>query len=294
MTNHSTSLIVAAALGCTVASVASPAHADPADGPQAIQVRLAVRALHRTFDFHDTLADHSPGAAQPIGFELPLGSVPFGELEVYPLDFAGLSGPFDLGLMGGFERLIGTSTTALENTANQSTLSTSSSQLYGGLRARYQLGPHELGLSAAYGQHAFAISDATLGGQRGALVPSVSYSFVRTGLDARLRFSELTLGAYLGTRFVRDTGSLERDWFPGGAHTKALEGNLFAGYRLFSGVDLMAGLDYLRYAFDFDSAGNAGPAIAGGAVDQYVSGWLGVEVHAAGTSKAAPVQLGSN
>jgi hypothetical protein len=78
----------------------------------------------------------------------------------------------DSSIRVGYERLIGTRAIALENTSSQTTLQTSSSQYCGGRRGRLALGPHELGLSDAYGQHAFAVSELTLGSQRGTLVPT--------------------------------------------------------------------------------------------------------------------------
>ncbi len=245
----------------------------------AIAVRMGVRALHRQFDYHDTRADHVPGSARPFSFDMPLGPAPFAELELFPLELTdGTRRPVDVALIGGAERLIGTHTVVLQGTPQRTSLQTSSSQYYGGLRGRLLLGAHELGLTGAYGQHTFAVSDLTLGTQRAGLVPNVSYSFARLALDARLHFNAVSVAASVGTRFVRNTGPLQADWFPS-TSTSVLEGNLSLGYALSSFSSLLVGVDYLRYAFDFNPVPSNSPVIAGGAVDQYLSGWLALEFH---------------
>ena len=42
---------------------------------------------------------------------------------------------------------------------------------------------------------------------------------------------------------------------------------------------LGSGPRYTRYSFDFNPVSASSPVIAGGAVDQYLSGYLGLGVH---------------
>jgi hypothetical protein len=83
----------------------------------------------------------------------------------------------------------------------------------------------------------------------------------------------------VGTRLVSDTGGLKANWFPN-TKTQSVEAGLMLGYGIVPHLDLVGGVDLVRYAFNVHPIPNgADPktqAIAGGAVDQYVSGWLGV------------------
>jgi hypothetical protein len=56
---------------------------------------------------------------------------------------------------------------------------------------------------------------------------------------------------------------------------------LMAGYRLFSVLDVVGGVDLLRYGFDFNPVAQNSRYVAGGGLDQYISGWLGVRLHPA-------------
>lgn len=240
--------------------------------PATLDARVGIRALHRSFDYQDPLADHDASAQRPFSSEMPLGPSPFLDVGLYPLRWAGLTSSVDVGVIAGYERLIGTSTKVLEQS-----LDTSAQQLYAGLRGRLALGEHQLGLSAAYGQHRYYTENVVLDGKAGTLVPNVSYSYVRLAADVRFQLGPVGLGATLGTRLVNDTGPLQADWFPS-TSTRAYELGAFASYRLFGPCDALIGVDYLRYSFDFNPVSASSPVIAGGAVDQYLSGWLGLSV----------------
>ena len=95
--------------------------------------------------------------------------------------------------------------------------------------------------------------------------------------------SEVTfeLGLHVGTRLVSDTGSLGKTWFP---HTKtnAIVAGLSVCYRLTPLIGVVAGADFLRYAFDFNPVPQGNGVIAGGAVDQYISGFAALRVSISG------------
>jgi hypothetical protein len=64
--------------------------------------------------------------------------------------------------------------------------------------------------------------------------------------------------------------------------TSSLEAGVTAGYRLVSMLDLVVGFDWLRYAFDFNPVPkrpNYESYVAGGAVDEYISGNIAFRFH---------------
>jgi len=155
-----------------------------------------------------------------------------------------------------------------------------------------------LGLTGTYGQHTFEL----LGDEQAPLIPDVKYSYVKVGLDGMFRFGDFLAGVRVGKRFVTDTGSLKSVWFPN-VKTQSLEAGVTVGYRLVTMLDLVAGFDWLRYGFDFNPnpvrcGPNSSPCVdpkqdttsyvAGGAVDQYISGFIGFRFHVPGAGEGNP------
>ena len=245
-------------------------------GLSPLELTAGLRAVHRSLSYHDTPAQLFPnsGQAEPLAYTLPLGPAVFIDGALYPLAFGskGIGGNF--GIVGGFETNFATKSVYAENTPNQKNLTTRATQSYVGMRGRIPLGVHEFGLLAAYGQQTFNL----LGDETDPVVPNVSYRFVRLVADGRLHFDDVTIGFHIGTRLVTDPQGLKSaTWFP---NTKAqsVEAGLFLGYKLVTSLDLLLGLDVTRYAFNFNPIPTGTPPdrVAGGAVDQYVSGTLGV------------------
>jgi hypothetical protein len=249
--------------------------------PVAVELSAGPRVVHRNFDYNDPLADFQPGAARPYAYKLPLAPAPFIDVAIYPLAFAGRGFMANLGLVGGYEKLVGTTTVVESGTPTQSTATTSGQQFFVGARGRLPLGEHELGVGVAYGKHSFHVSDHPAGPQDPG-VPNVDYTFVRAGLDGRLNLGAVSLGARLGTRLVTNTGSLGQDWFPS-TKTQSIEAGVQLAYHLTPMFELVAGADFLRYAFNFNPVAPTNPVIAGGAVDQYISGWLALRVSILGS-----------
>jgi hypothetical protein len=256
---------------------AASAATDEPEGPSPIDVTAGLRAVHRSFTYHDTPAQLYPanGYPSPLTYLLPLGPAAFIDGTIYPVAFASSGAAGNIGITGGYEIGFATRSVYTGASGTPQTLTTRSSQYDIGLRGRIPVSVHEFGLIAAFGQQVFNL----LGDEASPLVPDVSYKFIRLGADARLRFDELTFGFHIGTRLVSNTGGLQADWFPN-TKTQSIEAGILAGYTLTHHVDLVGGVDLLRYAFDFNPIpNNADPntkAIAGGAVDQYVSGYLGI------------------
>ncbi|HEY5373872.1 MAG TPA: hypothetical protein VIK01_09290, partial [Polyangiaceae bacterium] len=257
--------------------------ASASDGPSPLELEAGLRAVHRSFTYHDTPAQLFPtrGYPAPQTYKLPLGPAVFINGTIYPGAFATKGAGGDFGITGGYELNFGTK--SVYNTAvagdptktQQNTLTTKANQYFVGVKARVPFSTHELGFVVAYGQQVFNL----LGDENAPTVPDLWYKFVKGSLEGRFRFAEVSIGAHVGTRLVSNTGGLERDWFPGHVKTQSLEAGVSAGYTVAPGLDLLVGVDLIRYAFNFNPISNtANPntqVIAGGATDQYVSAFLG-------------------
>lgn len=255
------------------------------NGLTPLEISAGLSAVHRSFDFHDTIADVYPnsGYTQLLSYELPLGPALYIGATVYPASFFTSGIAEWIGLTVGFEKGFATSSVFLENQQGEKTLKTNMQEFYVGPRFRIPVGDHEIGLGGTYGQHKFLLTgdeDLAL-----PLIPDITYSYFKIGLDGTLHFGDFLVGAHVGKRIVFDTGEIEKVWFPS-AKATSLEFGVKAGYRLVSSLDLVVGFDWLKYAFDFNPvpARNPPPTgvesyVAGGAVDQYMSGYLGFEFH---------------
>ncbi|HTA19079.1 MAG TPA: hypothetical protein VK989_07285 [Polyangia bacterium] len=247
-------------------------HVADASGPAPVAFELSVgpRLVHRSFDFNDPLSNHVAGAMKPYSYVLPAGPSPFIDLGFYPAAI-GSAGPLaNIGLVGSYEKLVATKT-------QSGTSNTVAQQFEIGLRGRLPLGANEVGLAATYGQQTFHVNDTDPGPGAGGTVPNVDYTFVGLDADGRLRLDPITLAAHVGTRFVTHTGDLGKMWFPT-VKTTVIEAGVSAAYRLTPLFEVVAGADLLRYAFDFNPVPQQLAFIAGGAVDQYISGYLALRV----------------
>jgi hypothetical protein len=275
---------------------ASASTSDAKGGLSPLDVTAGLRPTHRTFTFHQTLADVRPGERfyQLLKYELPLGPALFIDLNWFPLSHF-MEGPGEwIGITAGYERVIATQSIYGEGTDQEKTLKTNAQSFYVGGRFRFPIGQHALGLTGTYGQHSFILEgdEAPIVGPDGVkrvypLIPDVKYSYVRVGIDGMFRFGDFMAGARVGKRFVGSTGALQTVWFPH-VKTQSLEAGVTVGYRLVSMLDLVAGFDWLRYAFDFNPVPLRPSYVAGGAVDEYLSGYLAFRFHLPGKGEVEP------
>jgi hypothetical protein len=254
------------------------AAAEPGEHGAAVALAIEVgsRGVHRTFDFNDPR--FYPGTTSPGAYQLKVAPVPFIHLGFYPLAFAGPGGLANVGLVGRYERLIGVSTVDKSGMGLPTSM-TSGQEWDVGLRGRLPFDSGELGVSATYGQHTFLLSSGDVPPSATATVPNVEYIFYRVDLDGAVALGPVTVGAHVGTRFVPKTGALGT-WF-GTTKTTSIETGLSVAYRLTPVFEVVAGGDFLRYAFAFNPPTNNG-IVAGGAVDQYISGYLALRVSITG------------
>jgi hypothetical protein len=253
---------------------------DAGPGLSPFDASAGLRGFRRTFEFHDQIADARPneGFARFLKYRLPLGPVVFIDVNWYPGAHFAKGQAERIGITAGYEKGFAIKTAYRPEGVPEQTLETNEQAFYVGARYRLPIAAHALGAAVTFGQHTFALD----GDSAAPLVPDVKYSYLKLGLDGTLRFGALSIGARVGKRFVLSTGALEDVWFPGSVKTSSLEAGATVGYSLVGPLEAIVGFDWLRYAFDFnDAPQRAGyeSAVAGGAVDQYISGLIGLRVH---------------
>jgi hypothetical protein len=159
---------------------------------------------------------------------------------------------------------------------------TESQQFLVGLRWRYPTGRWEPFVVADYGVHnfRFGVSGPPVPGEDNtAGVPSVRYEFVRIGGGFRVALGKkenYIIGANIALRGVFNVGGIGTSvWFPE-AKANGMDTGLFVGFGLPLGFEIRVGMDYRRYWFDLNPVPPNPPYVAGGALDQYLAGTLGI------------------
>jgi hypothetical protein len=165
----------------------------------------------------------------------------------------------------------------VKDTRNNRNFGVKFSDIEGGVRFRQPLGEHELGLQATVGQLTAGLdASSDLTG-----IPEIRYTLLSPSVDLALNFGAVTVRGALGyQRSVGGFGEVANaQWFP---HMEGygFEGQLGLDYRLSSSVAFQAGGLLRRFVLDMNSrpadAIGGQAEVAGGAVDQYLSGYFGL------------------
>jgi hypothetical protein len=148
-------------------------------------------------------------------------------------------------------------------------------EFYAGLRGRHGVGQHEVGFDLTLGSMRSELFDA---GQ--ANTPDFGYTLLRSSLDGTLNFNGVHVTGALGFRLPLGYGEVSEDeWFPrvGGYGVEATAGVGYQITKMF-GVELSGALR--RYILEMnsepDDAAGGVSEVAAGAVDLYLSGYLGL------------------
>ena len=228
--------------------------------------------MHRTFNYNDDLRgdlrDYKLTAGPGVGIKF----------QYFPgAHFtAGVGAQF--GIDFEWERLFKIDSTR----ADGATFPTESQQFLIGLRWRYPKGRWEPSIVIDYGVHrfSFGLSGPPVPGEDNtAGIPSVKYEFVRVGGGFRVEIGKKHLFilaasvAFRGTFAVGGIGT--NVWFPE-ATANGMDALLMMGFALPKGFEVRLSGDYRRYGFDLNPVPPDPPYVAGGALDQYFGGALGV------------------
>jgi hypothetical protein len=150
------------------------------------------------------------------------------------------------------------------------------SEFFGGVRARHPLGLHEVGFDLTFGRMTSGLDDTN----NAARIPDLQYTLLRAALDFKLDFGAVNATGSAGFRLPLGFGEAsDTEWFPriGGY---GFEASLGADYPISKRVSIEALGSLRRYLLEMNSqpqdAIDGTSRVAGGAVDLYLSAYLGV------------------
>ena len=199
-----------------------------------------------------------------------------GDLALFPGALAGDHGALSwFGVEGSYGQAVG-----LDSERYAGETFDTSSHAYGvGLAARVPVRTHRVTAGVGYGRRVFEVEDtvpdnALYPAEPG--VPSADYQFLRLGAGFEFQATRaLTLITMLGYRAVLGEGDIAEDaWFPN-ASAGGIDFGMQLRYALTDALDVRAGFELERYFFKLNpEVGDA--RVAGGALDQYLSAYLGV------------------
>lgn len=246
------------------------------DRPAAVDIELDFRIVHRKFGYNDVLSgdlrDFTLKAGPGVGIKF----------QYFPgAHFtAGVGAQF--GIDFEWERLFNFDSTRLDANGQEQSFPTEAQQFLIGLRWRYPKGRWEPSVVLGYGVHrfSFGVSGPLVPGEDNtAGIPSVKYEFVRVGGGFRVEIGKrelFILAASIAFRGTFSVGPIGTSlWFPE-ATANGMDALLMMGFALGKGFEIRLSGDYRRYGFDLNPVPGEAPYVAGGALDQYFSGALGV------------------
>jgi hypothetical protein len=235
------------------------------ESPSRIIAALSARAgvVHRTFDFSDDIYDRLRKQDANIWVYQV-------QAEVYPFEQ-----PLGdrLGLIARYEGVLSGNVRDSDFGGNFSVVF---QEVFGGVRARYPLGSNMIGFDLTFGRMRAGLEDPS----HRSKFPEVSYTQLRSSLDANLTLGPVHALASVGFRLPLGYGEIkEDDWFPrvGGYGVEATGG---LEYPVSKSISLELTGSLRRYLLEMNSepqdAMKGLSEVAGGAVDLYMSGYLGM------------------
>ena len=179
----------------------------------------------------------------------------------------------NIGIVGQFEQLLGTASTltADDQFPSGATFPTSMHELSGGLRYRVPVAPWQIGIEVTGGEHAFWFTSGGGADRNQLSIPNTIYRFARAGLDARFAVTpDFSLSVGAGYRYVINHAGPISDDFPH-LTVAGVDADVGAAYAITRSIEVRLQGGVRRYFYDMHSV-RGDQQIAGGAVDQYLSG----------------------
>ena len=261
-------------------------------GRRPLEAILGARVYNRKFNYTNT--------ADPLLHSYSLDIAPMIAVgaRVYPAAFFRNDILSHIGVTFRYEFGIPTTTQYPRMDGTMAELKTKAGEFQLGVRGRFPIGPHEVGIGFEYGSQWFKLKgDETFGGDPYAVVPDVDYRYLRAPIDARFYIKKLIVGAHIAPRFVNSLHELDLAgvWFPG-ATGSGLDLGIMGGWNLAPIVSVVGGIDVVRYGFDFNNIPDDNRVVAGGATDTYLSIWVGAMIHFDGNAglEATSVSAAAN
>lgn len=203
-------------------------------------------------------------------YDLTLAVAPFAHLTWYP--GAHLSG--GVAAWFGFVAQIEHGFGITSETSDGTSYDTTYQEWLLGLRVRIPIDTLELGLNVLYGNQRFELEGEETA--QTVVIPAVDYKFVQLGVDGHLALTgALTVWASFAYRLVNEAGEIDSNlWFPS-ADVGGIYASIGATLHIVAGLEGRIGLDIRRYFFTMNPEPGDG-VVAGGAVDQYLGGTVGL------------------
>lgn len=234
------------------------------------QVSTAILVASVAFEIGGRRFAYSdPYSATTRDYDVFGAPMPAVALEVYPAAGTKIPVIHDLGLTGSFARAFGISSATKSGT----TLGTTWMRLGGGLRARFRPGSAAgpvIGLNGGIHVTSF---DFDAPAALAASAPSVTYTSLRGGIDARIPFWRMALLLDAGYDGALSAGAVYERFT--GASVGGLDFGAGFALLLASGFEARLTAHYTRYFYTFDPVpGDA--YVAGGALDEFLGLGIGV------------------
>ena len=181
-----------------------------------------------------------------------------------------------LGLVASYESAFSGS---VRDNAQDTNFAVNFSELFAGLLFRQPFGKHELGLQAGFGTLQAGLDDPE--GQ--SRVPELDYTLLRSSVDLGLHFGKTSVHGSVGYRLplggYGEAGTA--DWFPR-MDGYGFDGSLGLAYRVTPEVAVDFSGSLRRFILSMNSqpedAVEGRAEVAGGAVDQYLTGYFGLNI----------------
>ena len=256
----------------TVSAKPEPDEEEDSGRPEALLVSVGPRVLTRSLSYTQDIYRRNSKYTLPGAPELGLA------VDFYPAALSQSGFIANLGLTAAVAYMLPVVTSpSPSGVGNYGTYSLSWSV---GAKVRLPLG---LFATVAYGDQRYQLTPK--GGASMLDVPMVDYRFVRIGAGARFRVTpDVSVMANLGYLRCLGLGQIGGvGYFPHGTGA-AFEAGAAVGYRINNMLEIQGGGDIRRYGLAFHvtrAEYDANPAttrVAGGAVDQYLMGWVALAV----------------
>ncbi|HKQ69383.1 MAG TPA: hypothetical protein VJT73_08595 [Polyangiaceae bacterium] len=200
-------------------------------------------------------------------------------VQIYPFATQGISGAKDIAIVGRFGQALPFESKTKTNTEGTPLEAKGEFQRFAvGARYRLRIGDAAdaplIGIEGVYGQWKFLFTGED---SVKAQVPSVAYSYVRGGADARIPVGPAAIYVGAGYMHILNAGTFQTEKFP---HAKfgGVEGKVGAGYLIQPWLEARANVTYTRIFSSFNPKPGEQEQYpnAGGALDTYVVANLGV------------------
>jgi len=259
-------------------SEASSGSSEEGEAPAspAVDVAAGPALFMRSLTFNQARNDLSD--TKVAKYSLPRAPVLFLRADIYPAALAGSNGfAADLGLTIDVSYLL----PVVTSKGVDGDYKTTGLAYALGVKARLPLGTF---LSVSYGDQAFKLTKSNAS-MPDAVVPGVNYKFARVGAGIRGQVtSSLMLQANLGyLQCLGKPGDIAAGHYFPNTKCNGVEAGVGAGYRLGGAWEVRAGVDWRRFGLAFNvkpsditNDPSTTPAVAGGAIDQYIQIYAGL------------------